>query len=183
MKVSLGRKTLLLTHPVLIVGSYDKDDKPNILAVSWGGICNSGPPSITISLRESRYSYQGILDSGAFTVNIPSADQAEAADFVGFKSGRDMDKFNETGLTPVRSEIVNAPYIKEFPINIMCKLIKHEDLGYHTQFIGEIVDIIADESVLNDKGMPDIKKVNPFIYDTVSKSYFGIAEKIRKSGV
>jgi len=177
MKVQLGKKTILMAHPVLIIGSYDKDNRPNIMAVSWGGICCSDPPCIAISLRKATYSYGNIMETRAFTVNIPSEKQISEADYTGIYSGRNENKFESLNLTPVHSEYVNAPYILEFPLNHHCRVINITEIGLHTQFIGEIIETSADEEIMNGK-IPDINKVNPFIYDTASRSYYAIKEKL-----
>jgi flavin reductase (DIM6/NTAB) family NADH-FMN oxidoreductase RutF len=91
-----------------------------------------------------------------------------------------VDKFGVSGLTAVRSELVDAPYIEEFPLVLECKVLHSFEIGLHTQFIGQVMDIKAEESVLSDKGLPDIKKVNPVTYDPGHKEYFGIGEILGK---
>jgi flavin reductase (DIM6/NTAB) family NADH-FMN oxidoreductase RutF len=164
MKKSLGASTLLYPHPVLVVGTYGEDDKPNMIAISWGGICNSEPPMVAVSLRAATYSHGCIKRRKAFTVCIPGEQHVKEADYVGIVSGRDADKFAVTGLTAVRSELVDAPYVEEFPIALECKLAHTHELGLHTQFVGEIVDVKADESVLVKEKYPDIEKIKPFVY-------------------
>lgn len=178
MKKSLGAKTLAQPAPVWVIGSYDVNGKPNIMTIAWGGICCSQPPCVTISLRKATYTYECIQARRAYTVNIPSSDMVKEADYVGTVSGRTVDKFGITKLTPVRSELVDAPYIQEFPLVIECRVINTLEIGLHTQFIGEIADIKAEESVLDEHGMPDILKVKPFILDTGQVAYYGIAGRI-----
>ncbi len=178
MRKSINKKTLLFTHPVFIIGSYDDNDNPNIMAVSWGGICCSEPPCVTISLRKSRYSFSSIMKHQAFTLNIPSGSQVSEADFTGIYSGRDMNKFEKLNLTALESSYVHAPYIKEFPMHLSCKVIHTYEIGIHTQFIGEILDVSCEESYLNKKGMPDIAKIDPFIFDSSGRSYYGIGREL-----
>lgn len=178
MKKSIGKRTILFPHPVLIVSAYDKYNKPNMMAVSWGGICSSDPPSIAVSIRKHRYTYDCLIQNMAFAVNIPSEKYIKEADFAGVISGKDKNKFLETGLTPVKSELVNAPYIEEFPMSLICKVSHIYELGVHTQFIGEIVDVVASEEYLNEKGLPDIGKIQPFSYNSVDKCYYGTGEKL-----
>lgn len=178
MKKSVGAKTLLFPTPVMIIGTYDKDSNPNLMAVAWGGICNSKPPSVAISLREATYSYASILEHNAFTVNIPSVDQVKEADYTGLVSGREVNKFQELGLTAVKSDRVNAPYIQEFPLILECAVEHTFKLGLHTQFVGEIKDIKADEDVLGNTGLPDIEKVRPFCFAPGNQSYYAIGECI-----
>jgi flavin reductase (DIM6/NTAB) family NADH-FMN oxidoreductase RutF len=174
MKKSLGAKTILYPTPVLVVGTYDTDDKPNVMTAAWGGICCSSPPCIAVALRKATYSYGNIIHQECFTVSIPSEQHVHYADYFGMVSGKKTDKFAATGLTPVKSTLVNAPYIKEFPFALECKLIQKIELGLHTQFIGEILDIKADEGVLDQKGQLDIEKVKPILYAPEANTYYGI---------
>jgi len=178
MKKSIGAKTILYPTPVLIVGTYDKDGKANAMAAAWGGICCSKPPCVTVSLRKATYSYGSIVENKAYTLSIPSVKYASEADYFGIASGKTEDKFKATGLTPVKSDLVNAPYIKEFPLILECKLLHTFEIGLHTQFIGEILDVKADEAVLSEKGIPDIQKIDPVLYATAEKEYFSIGNKI-----
>ncbi len=178
MKKSIGKKTIILPHPVMIIATYDAHDKPNMMSVSWGGICCSEPPCIAISVRKQRYTYDCLMKNMAFSVNTPSTDYIAEADLAGVISGREKDKFFETGLTAVRSEIVNAPYIKEFPMSMLCKVIRIVEIGIHTQFIGEIMDVLVDEDALNEKGLPDINKVKPFTYNSADRGYYAIGERL-----
>ncbi|UCD37298.1 MAG: flavin reductase family protein [Fidelibacterota bacterium] len=174
MKKSLGAVPIVYPTPVFIVGTYDDAGKPNVMAVSWGGICCTTPPCVSISLRKATYSYQGLLNRKAFTISLPSEAHIAAADYFGTVSGRKTDKFADTGLTPVRSDLVDAPYVKEFPFILECKVIQVHEIGLHTQFIGEIVDIKADESILDDHGQPNIQRIKPFLYAPQQAAYYGI---------
>jgi flavin reductase (DIM6/NTAB) family NADH-FMN oxidoreductase RutF len=181
MKKSLGAKTLAQPAPVWVVGSYDPHGKPNIMTIAWGGICCSQPPCVTISLRKATYTYECIMERKAYTISVPSAALVKEVDFAGTTSGRNVDKFAMTKLTPVRSELVDAPYIKEFPVVIECKVLHTLEIGLHTQFIGEIMDIKAEESVLGAHGLADIKKVEPLIFDPGEGVYYCIGERIGKA--
>ena len=174
MKKSLGAKTILYPTPVLVVGTYDKEDRPNVMTAAWGGICCSSPPCIAVALRKATYTYGNIMLQGSFTINIPSEQHVHYADYFGMVSGKKTDKFAATSLTPIRSDLVNAPYVKEFPFVLECKLIQKIELGLHTQFIGEILDIKADEGVLDEKGQLDIEKVKPILYAPEANKYFGL---------
>jgi len=178
MKRSLGRKTLILPAPTWVVGTYDSQDRPNLMTAAWGGICCSKPPSVCVSLREATYSYRSIIGREAFSVNVPSADQTQIADYLGIVSGRDVEKFAAAGLTEVRAEHVDAPLIREFPLNLECRLIHTLKIGLHTLFVGEILDVKADESILNEKGRPSLEKLNPPIFSTGEAAYYGIGEAL-----
>lgn len=179
-KKSLGIKAEIYPKPALVIGSYDKAGKPNIMTAAWVGICNSKPLSISVSMRPATYSYHNLTETKAFTVNIPSSEMAKYVDYAGRFSGRDVDKFKETGLTPVKGEFVNAPYIKEFPIVIECELTEFHDLGSHRQFIGKIIDVKADEAVLDINGNVDVNVLNPLIY--ARGNYFETGRQIAKVG-
>ncbi len=181
MKKSLGAKTVVYPTPVLIVGTYDAFGKPNAMTAAWGGICCSNPPCIAVSLRKETYTYGNIVQKGGFTVNIPSERNLREADYFGLVSGKSVDKFAETGLTPIRSVLVEAPYIKEFPFALECRLIHKLEIGLHTQFIGEILDIKADEDVLDPNGKLDIGKVKPFFYVPEANAYFACGGPLAKA--
>jgi flavin reductase (DIM6/NTAB) family NADH-FMN oxidoreductase RutF len=172
MKKSIGAKTLLFPTPVLIIGTYDEKGVPNAMNVAWGGIASSEPPCVTISVREQRKTYQNILATKAFTVNIPSEKYMKEADYFGIISGKTEDKFKATGLTPVKGEHVNAPYIGEFPLVVECALKETHKLGVHTQFIGEIKDVKVEESALNAKGFPDPELMKAFMFDPGTSAYY-----------
>lgn len=174
----MGAKTLIVPTPVWIVGTYDENGKPNGMTAAWGGVCCSKPPCVEVAIQKPRYSYDSIIKREAFTINVPSETHAEAADYFGMASGKNTDKFADCGLTPVKSDNVDAPYIEEFPLILECKLAQQITLGSHTQFIGEVVDVKADESVLGANGLPDIEKVKPMIYTPQAQTYHGVGAKL-----
>jgi flavin reductase (DIM6/NTAB) family NADH-FMN oxidoreductase RutF len=176
MKKSIGAETILYPTPVLVVGTYDAKGKPNAMTAAWGGICCSIPPCVAISLRKATYTYGNIVLNKAFTINIPSEKHARCADYLGIASGRNTDKFKIAGLTPVKSSLVNAPCIEEFPFALECKLLHQIEIGLHTQFIGEILDIKADEGVLDEKGKLDIEKVRPCFYAPGANAYYRMGD-------
>jgi flavin reductase (DIM6/NTAB) family NADH-FMN oxidoreductase RutF len=181
MKKSLGARTLIFPTPVWCVGSYDAGGNPNVMTIAWGGICCSQPPCVTISLRKATYTYGNIMARKAYTLSVPSVGHVQAADFFGIVSGRKINKFKETGLTPVKSELVDAPYVGEFPMVLECKVIHHYEIGLHTHFVGQILDVKADEDVLSDSGMPDIEKVRPFVYCPEVQHYHGIGSLVGRA--
>ena len=180
MKRSLGAKTLIYPTPTWIVGSYDKQGKPNGMTAAWGGICCSDPPCVAVSLRKATYSYGSLVNRQAFTISVPSQSQVKVADYFGLVSGRDTDKFAATGLTPVRSDLVDAPYVAEFPLVLECKVLHIFDLGLHTQFVGEVIDAKADESIIGKGGAVDIKKLRPLVFTPDTQDYFGIGKFVGK---
>lgn len=171
MKISIGAKDIVFPTPVFIVGTYCADGKPNAMNVAWGGICSSNPPCVAISIRKQRYTYENILKRKAFTVNIPSVKHVNEADYFGIATGKITDKFKATGLTPVKGDKVDAPYIKEFPFNIECRVLDIFQIGEHEQIIGEILDIKVDDICINDSGLPDIDKIKPLLFDPAAYRY------------
>ena len=181
MKKSIGPRAIIQPNPVLIIGSYDQTGQPNIMTASWGGICCSKPPCAAISLRQATYTYGNIRHHKAFTINIPSTSFVKAADYVGIYSGKQENKFESLNLTPVKSNVVNAPYVEEIALVLECEVLKVVEIGLHTQFIGEIKDIKADESILTVNGAPDITKVRPFIYNSAGPDYYTLGEFLGKA--
>jgi flavin reductase (DIM6/NTAB) family NADH-FMN oxidoreductase RutF len=181
MKKSIGARTLVYPTPIFVVGTYDKSGKPNVMTAAWGGICCSSPPCVAVSIRNPRHTYENMKIHEAFTVSIPSEKYVREVDYVGMVSGKNKDKFKVTGLTPVKSDVVNAPYVKEFPFVLECKLRHTIELGSHTQFVGEILDVKAEEDILGANGAPDIEKVKPFLYAPEYNAYYGIGKYLGKA--
>ena len=178
MKKSLGARTLLCPTPVMLVGTYDYDRKPNLMTAAWGGICCSKPPCIAVSLRKATYSYACIVERKAFTVGIAWENQVKIADYIGLCSGRDVNKFLETGLSVVESDLVDAAYAAEIPLVLECRLRHTLEIGLHTQFVGEIVDVKADATVLSQDGLPDNLKLRPIVYDSAHRAYHGVGPSL-----
>jgi flavin reductase (DIM6/NTAB) family NADH-FMN oxidoreductase RutF len=176
-KISLGTEIKPMT-PVWVIGSYDKAGKANMMTAAWVGICCSKPPCVSIALRKATYTYANIMEREAFTVNIPSKNYVKEADYFGLVSGRDVDKLSATGLTPIKGEKVDAPYLKEFPVAVECKLINTVEVGLHTVFIGEIMDVKADKSMVGDNNslLPCMLLFNP-----TTREYYGIGEPLGKA--
>ncbi|HQP56684.1 MAG TPA: flavin reductase family protein [Syntrophorhabdus sp.] len=175
MKRSLGAKSLLYPTPIVVVGTYDNDGRANAMTVAWVGIVCSQPPCIGVSLRKATYTYGNIIEKEAFTISIPTEKHVKEVDYLGIASGRREDKFSTSGLTPIRSDIVDAPYVKEFPFILECQLIQTIEIGLHTQFVGEIKNIKADESILNEKDLPDMGgRFKPLLYAPELRKYFGM---------
>ncbi len=181
MKKSLGAKTIVYPTPVFIVGTYDENEEPDVMAAAWGGISCSNPPCVSISLQKHRYTLKNINERKAFTISIPSEEYVAEADYFGIVSGKDENKFEKTGLTPVKSELVDAPYVEEFPLVLECKAINTLDLGMHVQITGEILDVKLDEKAATDTGKPDIEKIKPFTYDPAAISYHAVGENLGRA--
>ncbi|WP_254059026.1 flavin reductase family protein [Methanogenium sp. MK-MG] len=176
MKKSISPVPLLCPGPVLIICTYGSDGRPDAMTAAWGGICCSEPPCISLGIQQTRYTWENITKHGEFMVCIPSEALVEETDFFGIASGRNLDKFQETGLTPVKSDIIEAPYIEECPIAIACRARNLVPIGSHTLIVGEILSILADEDACGEDGIPDISLVRPLLYDSQKKTYYNIGE-------
>jgi flavin reductase (DIM6/NTAB) family NADH-FMN oxidoreductase RutF len=171
MKKSVGTLGLLFPNPVLVVGTYDENGDPNVATLAWGGIASSGPESVSIAVRPSRYTYEALERTGAFTISLPTVEHAAAADYFGIVSGRDVRKFEVTGLTPIRGTYVDAPYVEEFPYNMECTVTNKLDLGAHSLFIGEVKDVKVSDSLLAANGKPNWENAGILTFDALSHTY------------
>jgi len=174
MKKSIGTGTFLYPIPTVVVGTYDQDNKPNMMVASWAGVVNSSEPMISVSLRKATYSHDSIINQRAFTVSIPSKKHIVEMDYVGTKSGEKENKFLNTGLTPVKSQVVTAPYVAEFPLVLECELVKYDVLGLHTIFIGRVKDVKLEEACMTEKGMPDMAMLDPITFAPGEREYYEI---------
>lgn len=166
--------------PVFVVGTYDAAGKPNVMTASWGGICCSQPPCVSVAVRKATYTYENLIQRKAFTLSIASQDHVKEVDYFGLVSGRTTDKFAATKLTAVKSKLVDAPYVKEFPLVLECKLVEVTELGLHTQFIGEIIDAKAEDEIIGQGGAVDIKLLRPLVFTPDTQDYYGIGEFVGK---
>lgn len=152
-----------------------------MMTASWAGIVSSNPVTISISLRKATYSYNSILERKAFTISIPSQKHILEMDYVGTKSGKKENKFEKTRLTPVSSDLVDAPYVGEFPVVLECQLLKYNDLGLHTMFMAEVIDVKIDELCLRENGKPDIPALSPIAYAHGDREYYEVGEFLGKA--
>jgi len=179
MKKSIGPRSIVYPTPTFVVGTYDSSGKPNVMTAAWGGICCSSPPCVAVSLRKATYTYGNIVEKKSFTINIPSENYVKEVNYFGTASGRTEDKFSASGLTPVKSDVVDAPYVKEFPFILECRLLHTIVLGLHTQFIGEIIDTKTDEDIIGDKEIPGIEEVKPIIFTPGVGTYHGVGNYLQ----
>lgn len=144
---------MLAPLPVVLVSCKGADTRPNLITVGWAGMVCSNPPMLSISLRKERHSYNLVASTGEFVVNLVNEKILQATDFCGVKSGRDMDKFEACGLTPMEmSTMDHAPALLESPVHLACKVAKVIPLGSHDMFIAQIVQVEVDSGLLDKKG-------------------------------
>jgi flavin reductase (DIM6/NTAB) family NADH-FMN oxidoreductase RutF len=151
-KLQWKPSTLLNPVPVVMVTCADEHGAPNIITIAWTGTINSDPPMVSISVRPERYSHGLISERRQFVINLVTRGLVRAADFCGVKSGRSVDKFKATGLTPALSSIVTIPLIAESPVNIECEVDDIIRLGSHDMFLARIVAVNIDEKIINPGG-------------------------------
>lgn len=160
--------------PVLIIGTYDENGTSNAMNAAWGGIYDTN--QVMVCLADDHKTTENIKKTGAFTVSFATAKTVAPCDYVGIVSANDVpDKFAKAGFHAIKSECVNAPIIEELPMTMECKLMKFNEDGI---CIGEIVNVSADESILDENGKVDAKKLDPIIYDSVTHAYWNFGEKV-----
>ena len=179
-KVILPGSTKLAPVPAILVGTGGNGFKNNLITVAWAGVLNSEPPMLSISVRPGRYSYDALVKTGEFTVNVPSADQAEILDWCGVVSGKDHDKFAERNLTAVSGSAVSAPIVGECPIGLECKVTQKISLGTHDMFLAEIVAVQVSKEFLKEDGKFDLSKTNLLAY--VCGQYYSLGNLIGAFG-
>lgn len=181
MFVSLGPQAFITPAPVLLVGTYDAEGRPNAVAAAWGGICCTQPPCLAVSLRRNTWSSLSIQQRQAFSISIPGRAQVGQADFCGLVSGRTENKFQMLGLTPQPGDHVDAPYVAECPV-VLELLLRHTlELGSHIQFVGEIMDVKVAEACLTPEGLPDPARIDALSFMPLSKEYYGMGEFIARA--
>lgn len=166
--------------PAVMVSVTDKDGRSNIITVAWAGTVCTNPPMVSISVRPSRYSYKMIEDTGEFVINLTNESLVKACDYCGVVSGRDVDKFKKTGLTPIPMEHVRAMGIGESPVNMECRVTEKRELGSHTMFIAEVVGVTIDDSYMDETGKFHINDSGLVMYS--HGEYFALGKNLGKFG-
>ena len=179
MKQTWKPCTLLYPLPAVLV-SCGTFEKPNAMTAAWTGTICSDPVMVYVSIRPERYSYGLIEKSGEFVLNLTTEKLARAVDWCGVKSGRDGNKFAQTRLTPEAASQLSAPLIKESPVNIECKVDKIVPLGSHSMFIGRVLAVDVDETLLDSKGRLQLEKAGLLAYS--HGEYFALGRKLGTFG-
>ncbi len=181
MLISLGPQAFLSPAPVMLVGTYDVEGRPNIMTATWGGVCCSQPPCLSVSLRRSTWTCRALQQKKAFTVSIPDRGMAGQADFAGLVSGSQENKFQTLGLTPVPGDHVDAPFVAECPV-VLELLLRHTlELGSHIQFVGEIIDVKVNKDCLTPEGLPDASRIDALSFAPLTKEYYGTGEFVARA--
>lgn len=171
---------MMYPAPAVVASAYDEKGRADACTLAFATMCSHHPPAVMIAINSTlkRKTLKSILNSEEFCVGFPSIEHVGEVDYLGIESGYNEDKLAKINFTPKKAEMVNAPIIEEFKVSLECKVIHIADVGSHTQITGEIVNIQADEDVLDDRGKVIFEKLNPIAYDDITHSYFAVGEKI-----
>lgn len=178
MKREIKPGTVLIPCPAVIVSVGDETET-NLITLSWVANLCSNPPRMGIGVVPKRHSYDILKRVGDFVINVPSKDLIGETVLCGTKSGRDLDKFEATGLTAKPSMQITSPMIAECPLNIECRTWKIIEVGSHHLFIGDVVAAHIDEQVLDEQGEPDLAKMGLFTYNPLVGQYWTVNEFLR----
>lgn len=180
MKKDLGVLPAVYPMPVLMVAAYDKNEKVNVMNVAWGQICDED--KIILFIGEGKRTWLNIQESKAFTVALADQAHMDVADFFGIASGNKVDdKFERTGYHATKSDKVHAPIIEEFPLVMECELLEFLHSDYVDGIVGKIVNVKADEAVLDEKDKVEPEKLNAILFDQFRNGYYAIGEKVGKA--
>jgi flavin reductase (DIM6/NTAB) family NADH-FMN oxidoreductase RutF len=174
------RQAFVFPNPVSLVTVADGQGRSNIITIAWLGMACSDPVTITIAVRPSRYSHELLAREGEFVANFPGQDLLEQTDVCGTVSGRDVDKWALTGLSPVPATHVGAPMIAECPYSLECRVIETLELGAHDLFVARVLAAHAEESVMDEEGALDYEAIRPLTY--LPYDYFSVGERIYHYG-
>lgn len=155
---------MLYPVPVVLVSTADKNGKENIITVAWTGTICTNPAMLYISVRPERYSYAMLMDTKEFGVNLTTEPLAFATDFCGVRSGKEVNKFEQTHLTPIKGSKIGTPLIKESPVSIECKIRDMKTLGSHTMFIAEVMAVQVEDYFLDENGKFELSRAKPIVY-------------------
>ena len=171
---------MLYPVPAVMVSVADKAGNSNIITVAWAGTVCTNPPMLTISVRPERHSYQMIKETGEFVVNLTTEELTFATDYCGVKSGRDTDKWKDTGLTKAPATKVSVPLIQESPVNLECKVVRIDELGSHHMFLAEVVAVDVSSEYFDEKDTFHLSKAKPMAYS--HGRYYGLGEQLGSFG-
>lgn len=174
MRKNFGAKPWTYPQPVFIIASYDEEGRADAMNAAWGGI--SDDTQISLCLSAEHKTVKNIQARGAFTVSMADAAHVVACDYVGIVSGNDVpDKLEKAGFHTTKSQFVDAPLIDELPMAVECRLISYDPET--CRMVGEIVNVCADESILDERGKIDPDRLQPIVFDPVNNAYRKLGEK------
>lgn len=180
MKVNVKNHTMMYPAPAVVVSAYDEDGNADACTLAFATMCSHHPPAVMIAINSTlkRKTLKSILHSKEFCLAFPSVEHVSEVDYLGIESGYNEDKLAKINFHHSKAQNVNAPIIDEFKVSIECRVMYVAEVGSHTQITGEIVNVQADNGVLNEKGKIDFQLLNPLAYDDITHSYYETGEKI-----
>ena len=180
MKVNVKNHTMMYPAPAVVASAYNEDGRADACTLAFATMCSHHPPAVMIAINSTlkRKTLKSILQTKEFCLGFPSVEHMAEVDYLGIESGYNADKISKINYTPVKGEKVNAPIIDEFKVSLECRVMYVAEVGSHTQITGEIVNVQADESVLNDKNKIDFRLLDPLAYDDITHSYYKTGDKI-----
>lgn len=166
--------------PAVVASAYDENGRADACTLAFATMCSHHPPAVMIAINSTlkRKTLKSILETQEFCIGFGNVEHLAEVDYLGIESGYNEDKLAKINFTPVKGEKVNAPIIDEFKVSLECRVMHVAEVGSHTQITGEIVNVQADESVIDEKGKIIFEKVNPIAYDDISHSYYEMGDKI-----
>ena len=175
-----GVHPFLFPMPVYMIGTYNEDNTVDSMAMAWGGICAEN--MVALNLEEDHKTVANLRARGAFTLSVPGMDTLAASDYMGIASANKFpDKFARTGLHAVKSSRVDAPIITEYPLTLECRVVEMQEQPYGLRVLGEIVNVMADEKVLDELGRIDCGKLKTFLFDQMRNDYYAVGEVCGKA--
>lgn len=175
MKKNFGVKPWIYPQPVFIIATYDENDNPDAMNAAWGGM--DFDDQINMCLDSHHKTVKNLLKTKAFTVSMGTEAQMTACDYVGIESGnKEPRKFEKAGFHATRAEHVNAPLIDELPLAVECELISYDEKTMH--LIGKIINVTAENSILDENGKIDPQKLRPLVFDPCNHTYLVACEKV-----
>lgn len=177
MPKDLGVQPYLFPMPTYMIGTYNEDNTVDVMMMAWGGIC--AEDMVALNLESDHKTVANLQLRKAFTLSVPGTDTLRESDFLGIASSNKMpDKFERTGLHAVKSERVDAPVITEYPLTLECEVVQMQSQPYGLRVLGKIVNVIADEKILDDSGKIDAGKIHAFAFDQMKNGYYAVGEKV-----
>ncbi len=177
MRKNLGVNPYLFPMPTYMINTYNEDNSVDVMMMAWGGIC--AEDMVALNLGTEHKTVANIKARKAFTLAVPGTDTLKESDFFGIATANTMaDKFKRSGLHAVKSDKVDAPIITEYPLHLECEVIEMQQQPYGLRVLGKIVDVIADEKILDETGKIDAAKIHAFAFDQMQNGYYAIGEKV-----
>lgn len=177
MTKNFGVKPYLFPMPTYMIGTYNDDDSVDVMMMAWGGIC--AEDMVALNLEAEHKTVTNLEKRKAFTLSVPGTDTIKESDYLGIAtSNKTPDKFARTGLHAVKSDKVDAPVVTEYPLTLECEVVEMQNQPYGLRVLGKIVNVIADEKILDENGKIDAGKIQAFAFDQMQYGYYAIGEKV-----